>query len=72
MDVQEDGTLAEWEKWLPPPPHRGAIVDFIGQGRASIAPRGEGEAPLVEFEDGGVMELDRVRFSEERRFYREP
>lgn len=69
--MQEFPIPAECERWLPPPPHREAILDFLKQGRASLLPRGEGEAPLVEFEDGGVMELDKVRYSPQRRFYRE-
>jgi hypothetical protein len=68
--VDANATPSDLEKWLPPPPHRETILEFLRKGRASILPRGKDEAPLVEFEDGGVMELDRVRFSEERRFYR--
>lgn len=60
----------EWEKWLPPSPHREAVLDYLKRGRASIVPRGEDQAPLVAFEDGGVIELDRVRYSQEKRFYR--
>ena len=69
--MEDDAVPPKWEQWLPPSPHREPILEFLRQGRATIVPRGEDEPPLVEFEDGGVMELDRVRCSPERRFYRD-
>jgi hypothetical protein len=48
--------------WLPPPPHRGQILDYLKKGRAHLLP-GEGP-PLVQFEDGGVIALSAVRYSE--------
>ena len=67
--MEESTVPAEWEKWMPPSPHREAIIDFLKRGRASLIPRGENEAPLMAFEDGGMMELDKVRFSPKRSFY---
>lgn len=68
--MEDISVPAKWEKWLPPSPHREAVIDFLKHGRASLIPRDENEAPLMAFEDGGMMELDKVRFSPERRFYR--
>jgi hypothetical protein len=61
------------EAWLPPSPHRERIVDWLRRGRAAILsadeaarfPEGpQGREPLVQFEDGGVMPLRVVRWSE--------
>jgi hypothetical protein len=61
------------EAWLPPAPHRERIVDWLRRGRAVILsaedaarfPEGpQGREPLVQFEDGGVMPLRVVRWSE--------
>lgn len=67
------------EAWLPPSPHRELIVDWLGRGRAALLSEEEvasypvgpqGREPLVQFEDGGVMPLRVVRWSEEvRNFY---
>ncbi|MBI3974682.1 MAG: hypothetical protein HY332_25685 [Chloroflexi bacterium] len=67
------------EAWLPPPPHREVIVDWLRRGRASLLsaeeaakfpPGPQGREPLVQFEDGGVMPLRVVRWSDEvRNFY---
>jgi len=48
-------------KWLPQSPHREAIVAFLADGRAHVVERGHGVAPLLVFEDGGAIELPRVR-----------
>ena len=62
------------EAWLPPSPHREVIVDWLGRGRAALLteeeasrfpPGPQGREPLVQFEDGGVMPLRVVRWSEE-------
>lgn len=66
----------EWARWLPPSPHRERILRHLRAGRAYLLPP-EGDArsggvwpPLVQFEDGGVMPLPVVRWSEEvRNFY---
>ena len=55
------------EKWLPPSPHREAIIEFLAAGRARIVERGHGRAPLLTFEDGGVIELPRVRYQDTAR-----
>ena len=67
------------EAWLPPSPHREVIVDWLRRGRAALLseaeaerfpPGPQGREPLVQFEDGGVMPLRVVRWSEEvRNFY---
>jgi hypothetical protein len=73
--------LPPWipEAWLPPSPHREVIVDWLKRGRAVLVseadaaafpPGPQGREPLVQFEDGGVMPLRVVRWSEEvRNFY---
>jgi hypothetical protein len=75
------GPLPPWipEAWLPPPPHRELIVDWLKRGRAALLseeevaklpPGPQGREPLVQFEDGGFMPLRAVRWSEEvRNFY---
>ena len=65
--------------WLPPEPHREKVVDWLKRGRVvllddaavSKLPVGpQGREPWVQFEDGGVMPLRVVRWSEEvRNFY---
>jgi hypothetical protein len=70
--------LPPWipEAWLPPPPHREKIVDWLKRGRAALLsdeevdrlPVGpQGREPLVQFEDGGFMPLRVVRWNEEVR-----
>ena len=59
----------DWMRWLPPEPHRGAILEFLSRARATLIPRGEDEAPLVQFEDGGAMELDQIRYDPQIAFY---
>jgi hypothetical protein len=62
------------EAWLPPSPHREVIVDWLSRGRAALLteeeasrfpPGPQGREPLVQFEDGGVMPLRVVRWSDE-------
>ena len=62
--------------WLPPAPHREKIVDWLKRSRATLLsdeeaarmPVGpQGKEPWVQFEDGGVMPLRVVRWSEEVR-----
>src|SRR5207245_2058001 len=72
----------QWARWLPPSPHRERILRYLRSGRAHLLPlsgdrrqaTGDGEGPerppLVQFEDGGVMSLPVVRWSEDvRNFY---
>ena len=49
-------------KWLPGEPHRTVIMKFLAEGKAHVAERGHGQAPLVVFEDGGTIAMDRVRY----------
>src|SRR5687768_7447444 len=62
--------------WLPPEPHREKVVEWLKRGRVvllddeavSKLPVGpQGREPWVQFEDGGVMPLRVVRWSEEVR-----
>jgi hypothetical protein len=59
-----------WARFLPPSPHREAILSWFERGRASLIERGPGDVPLVEFEDGGVIELDKVRCDKRGQFER--
>jgi hypothetical protein len=61
------------EAWLPPTPHREVVLDWLRRGRAVLLseaeaahfpPGPQGREPLVQFEDGGVMPLRAVRWSE--------
>ncbi len=56
------------ERWLPPSPHREKILKKIAQGRAHVEEAGHGQPPLVYFEDGGMMELPRVRWAGANQF----
>lgn len=51
-------------KWLPPSPHVEKVLEMVEQGAAFIEKRGHHEPPLVMFEDGGVIELPKVRYEE--------
>jgi hypothetical protein len=54
-------------RWMPPSPHRERILEEIANGSAHIVERGHGVPPLLVFEDGGMIELSRVRLAETRR-----
>ncbi len=54
-------------RWMPPSPHREKILEEIASGAAHIVERGHGVPPLLVFEDGGMIELPRVRLQETRR-----
>lgn len=72
-----------WSRWLPPSPHRERILRLLQSGGAHLLTpdelvvlRGESRAPgadeppFVQFSDGGVIALPRVRWSDEvRNFY---
>ena len=49
------------EHWLPPSPHREAVLDVLSDGRAHLVERGHRVPPLLVFEDGGAMELPSAR-----------
>jgi len=57
----------EENRWMPPSPHREAIEADLRAGRARIVERGHNVPPLLVFEDGGMIELPRVRLAETRR-----
>ena len=56
------------ERWLPPSPHREKILEKLAEGRAHIEEAGHNQPPLVYFEDGGMMELPRVRWTGANQF----
>ena len=51
-------------RWLPPSPHLEKVIENVEKGWASIEKRGHHEAPLLVFEDGGVIELPKVRYEQ--------
>ncbi len=53
----------EWASspWMPPSPHREAVLERLAKGRAHIEERGHGKPPLLVHEDGGVLELHKAR-----------
>ncbi|HOX38370.1 MAG TPA: hypothetical protein PL033_10325 [Candidatus Brocadiia bacterium] len=51
----------ELNRWLPPEPHRSAVLREIARGQAHIVERGHNEPPLLIWEDGGEMVLPTVR-----------
>lgn len=48
-------------RWMPPSPHREAILDALKRGRAHLEERGHNLSPLFVYEDGGAMELALMR-----------
>jgi len=54
-------------RWFPPSPHRERVEEAIAQGVAHIVERGHNVAPLLVFEDGGAIDLPRVRYQMTRR-----
>ncbi|MAG36759.1 MAG: hypothetical protein CL878_11040 [Dehalococcoidia bacterium] len=67
----EQAVPSTWEAWLPREPHRARLVDFLNRSRAYVIwPDSRGEQPLVQFEDGGLMPMSEVRWSDAvRNFY---
>lgn len=58
----------EWAQWLPPSPHRERILRYLRAGRAHLLPADDkAQPPLLQFEDGGMMPLPVVRWSDEVR-----
>lgn len=49
-------------RWWPPSPHREEILKIIERGRAHLEAQGHGRPPLLVYEDGGAMELPKVRY----------
>ena len=54
--------IDENNRWLPPSPHREAVLDTLRRGRAHVEERGHNVPPLLVFQDGGVLELPRARW----------
>lgn len=63
-EAESAGMEERLAAWLPPSPHREQILDYLKKGRAHLLPSEEGDLPLVQFEDGGVIALSAVRYSE--------
>ena len=49
-------------RWLPPSPHKEAVLDMLRRGRVHVEERGHNNPPLLVFQDGGVLELPRARW----------
>jgi len=56
-----DNSVSE-NRWLPPSPHKEEVLKRVAAGRAYIEERGHNIPPLLVFEDGGVIELSKVRY----------
>lgn len=54
-------------RWLPPEPAVWKVIEAIEKDSAHIEKRGHHEPPLLVFEDGGVIELPKVRYRETHR-----
>jgi len=65
-DTEGEPDLAQW---LPVSPHRERILRYLHAGRAHLLPADAasegGGIPIIEFEDGGVIPLPAVRWSDE-------
>ena len=61
-----DKSISE-NRWLPPSPHKEEVLKRVEAGRAHIEERGHNIPPLLVFEDGGVIELSKVRYMMTRR-----
>lgn len=68
MDQQQE-IEEQWSAWLPPEPHRTAVVEFVARGRARIVQPDPQRPPQLMFEDGGAMELPLVRYGGREPFY---
>jgi len=67
--TEADDIARRWARWLPPSPHGEAIIEFVARGRASIVQPAPEQPPLLMFEDGGSMELSKVRYDGTTPFY---
>jgi hypothetical protein len=54
---------SEWadSRWMPPSPHKEAVLERLARGRVHIEEQGHGKPPLLVHEDGGVIELHKAR-----------
>jgi len=66
---RSSGIVEQWDRWLPPEPHRTAVVEFVARGRASIVQPDADRPPLLMYEDGGSMVLPLVRCDGQEPFY---
>jgi len=64
IEAAEAGLEEQLAAWLPPSPHRERVLEYLRAGRAHVLPEDEEGSPLVQFEDGGVIPLRAVRYSE--------
>jgi hypothetical protein len=54
-------------RWLPESNDAEKIAEWVERGRCHIEHRGHKNAPLLVFEDGGIMELPTVRWAQTSR-----
>jgi hypothetical protein len=47
--------------WMPPSPHKEAVLERLAKGRCHIEAQGHGKPPLLVHEDGGILELPQAR-----------
>lgn len=60
--------LAKYAAWLPPRPHLGRLLERLEQTTAHVMDPGKpGAEPLVQFEDGGVIRMSKIRYDEQVR-----
>lgn len=64
IEAAEAGLEEQLAAWLPPSPHRERVLEYLRAGRAHVLSEEEDGSPLVQFEDGGVIPLRAVRYSE--------
>ena len=57
---------AKYQSWLPPEPHRSALLDRLASSRAEVIESGQpGGEPMIQFDDGGSMAMSQVRYDTE-------
>jgi len=53
----------KYQAWLPPGPHKEKILEFLVKSRAYVIEASRpGEQPTVQFEDGGLIPMSKVRW----------
>jgi hypothetical protein len=53
----------KYQAWLPPEPHKEKILEFLVKSRAYVIEASRlGEEPRVQFEDGGLILMSKVRW----------
>ncbi len=53
----------QYQAWLPPGPHKEKILEFLVKSRAYVIEASRpGEQPTIQFEDGGLIPMSKVRW----------